>query len=259
MASVDRQNAETELVARAVSEMNSATSDVARSTLEASAAANKVKDVVSKGQQAAADNQRMASQLAEDVQQTSTSLKNLVKETDNIGAVLDTIQSIAEQTNLLALNAAIEAARAGDTGRGFAVVADEVRSLAQKTQTSTIDIQNLVESLQKGAESAMSQMEKGVQITQRSLEIGQQTAAHFEHAVTAANEIAGLNTQIATASEEQAVIATQVRENIENINFIAKDTNSDALQVAKANEDIAANLISLNSDLNQFKVDASLQ
>ncbi|WCN09780.1 methyl-accepting chemotaxis protein [Marinomonas mediterranea] len=251
---VERQKTETAVVASAIDQMSSATSEVARSTMEASDVANNVRELVSKGKTAAEENQKITSQLSKEVQDTSNSIDNLVKETDNIGAVLDTIQGIAEQTNLLALNAAIEAARAGESGRGFAVVADEVRSLAQRTQTSTVDIQNLVENLQKGAEDAMSRMNKGVEITQHCLEIGRETADHFDNAVHAVNEIADLNRQIAAAAEEQSTVAAQIQGNVENINTIAQDTSADAQQVAEANENIATNVVSLNSDLNQFKV-----
>ncbi|BFM48956.1 methyl-accepting chemotaxis protein [Marinomonas sp. THO17] len=251
---VENQKLETELVASSVEQMSMATAEVAQSTMNASEIANKVRGLVSKGKTAALENQRITSKLSEDVQLTSDSIRDLVKETDNIGSVLDTIQGIAEQTNLLALNAAIEAARAGESGRGFAVVADEVRSLAQRTQTSTVDIQNLVESLQNGAEIAMEKMNKGVKATEECLQIGKETAEHFDNAVLSVNEIADLNTQIAAAAEEQSTVAAQIQSNVENIKNISQDTTQNANKVSEANDNIAKNVIHLNSDLNQFKI-----
>ncbi|MCV2402425.1 methyl-accepting chemotaxis protein [Marinomonas sp. C2222] len=252
--SVKNQKAETAEVYQAVDEMSKATNAVAQSTIEASDVANSVRTIVAEGKEAAERNQKITAKLAQDVQETSDSISNLAEETNNIGTVLDTIQGIAEQTNLLALNAAIEAARAGETGRGFAVVADEVRSLAQRVQTSTIDIQKLVESLQSGAEDAMKRMNQGLSVTQQCSEIGQQTATSFENTVNAVNHIAELNEQIATAAEQQAAVADQVQKNIDNINQIAQNTGEDASRVAQANEEIAMSVVNLNSDLNQFKV-----
>lgn len=252
--SVENQKAETSEVYKAVNEMSKATNAVAQSTIEASDVANNVRTIVEEGKDAAERNQQITAQLAQDVQKTSDSISSLAEETKNIGTVLDTIQSIAEQTNLLALNAAIEAARAGETGRGFAVVADEVRSLAQRVQTSTIDIQKIIESLQDSAEDAMQRMNQGLSVTQQCSEIGQQTATSFENTVNAVNHIAELNKQIATAAEQQAVVADQVQKNIDIINQIAQNTEKDASRVAQANEEIAMSVVNLNSDLNQFKV-----
>ncbi|KZN15285.1 methyl-accepting chemotaxis protein [Marinomonas sp. TW1] len=254
LSSVDKQETETSLVAEAVSEMSDATEEVARNTISASDVATQVLELVEKGKSTAEENQRITSQLSRDVQATSHSIDNLAKETDNIGVVLDTIQGIAEQTNLLALNAAIEAARAGESGRGFAVVADEVRSLAQKTQTSTIDIQKLVENLQAGAKEAMDSMNKGIEVTEHCTIIGKKTAEHFEEVVSAVNNIADLNQQIAAATEEQSTVATQILDSVKNISEISQTTSRDTGKVATVNFSMAEEAESLKKRLSQFKI-----
>ncbi|RBO79902.1 methyl-accepting chemotaxis protein [Marinomonas aquiplantarum] len=254
LTSVDKQETETSLVAEAVSEMSDATEEVARNTISASDVATQMLELVEKGKSTAEENQRITSQLSRDVQATSHSIDNLAKETDNIGVVLDTIQGIAEQTNLLALNAAIEAARAGESGRGFAVVADEVRSLAQKTQTSTIDIQKLVENLQAGAKEAMDSMNKGIEVTEHCTIIGKKTAEHFEEVVSAVNNIADLNQQIAAATEEQSTVATQILDSIKSISEISQTTSQDTNKVATANYSMAEDVDSLKNRLAQFKI-----
>ncbi|WP_191601983.1 methyl-accepting chemotaxis protein [Marinomonas algicola] len=253
LSSVERQKVATERVASAVTQMSQATEEVAKSSAEAAAVARHVTNKVLEGRQSAEETQEIIKRLARDVQSTSTDINGLMEETNNIGTVLETIQSIAEQTNLLALNAAIEAARAGETGRGFAVVADEVRSLAQRTQDSTISIEKLVETLQKEAHHAVNSMAKGLTITEECLQKSAHTAQFFEDAATAVNEISDFNAQIETATEEQVNVAYEVKKDLENINNIAAITSENTAMAEQSNQEIAANLVDLHANLNQFK------
>ena len=77
----------------------------------------------------------------------------LEKQAATIGDIVKAVARIADQTNLLALNAAIEAARAGKHGKGFAVVADEVRTLAETSEKSAKQIQELVGQIQQDVKS----------------------------------------------------------------------------------------------------------
>jgi len=254
LSGVESQSSETQQVTQSVTHMSEATSEVATNTVEASNVAEKVKGKVLEGKASANETQVIIKQLAEDVRGTSNDIDALVKETDNIGTVLDTIQGIAEQTNLLALNAAIEAARAGETGRGFAVVADEVRSLAQRTQESTVDIQSRVETLQREAAKAMDSMKKGSVVTEKCLEKSVETSIVFDEAAAAVNEISAINMQIATAAEEQSTVADLVQTNIENINRVASVTQEDTLSAVESNKKIALRLSELHESLSKFKV-----
>ena len=254
LSGVESQGAETEQVNESVKHMTEATSEVAQSTVEASGVAEQVKERVLEGKISADETQVIIKQLAEDVRGTSNDIDALVKETDNIGTVLDTIQSIAEQTNLLALNAAIEAARAGETGRGFAVVADEVRTLAQRTQESTVDIQARVETLQREAAKAMESMKKGSVVTEQCLEKSERTSAVFDEAASAVNEISAINMQIATAAEEQSSVANLVKTNIENINTVTAETQEGTLCAVESNKKIELRLSELHKSLSNFKV-----
>lgn len=254
LVNIEKQRQETEQVASAILEMSHATAEVAQYTREASQVAGVVKDKVRQGQQSADKTQEIVRQLAEDVAATSESIHALGQQTNNISVVVDTIQGIAEQTNLLALNAAIEAARAGDNGRGFAVVADEVRSLAQRTQSSTGDIQKLVESLQGGSVQATDKMNKGLSVTQDALALGEETARIFDEAVDAVDQISDLNTQIAAATDEQNTTSGMIQKAIQNISDIAIHTSKDATDVEEANDEISVHVVALNSDLSQFRI-----
>ncbi len=248
------QREEISTVARAIHEMNNTTQDVARNTSEAALVTEKVKEKVMLGREGAAKTQLEINQVSQEVNNASEVIQSLVAETNNIGSVLESIQGIAEQTNLLALNAAIEAARAGDTGRGFAVVADEVRQLAQRTQTSTVDIQKLVERLQQEASNAVTSMQKGSDSTQRCLDKSNENAELFEQAAMSVGEISDLNTQIATAAEEQSVVAKEINQSLDNISQIASTTTEKTEQSASENQNIAKRIIDLHKALNIFQI-----
>ncbi|TQV87216.1 methyl-accepting chemotaxis protein [Aliikangiella coralliicola] len=254
LKNVELQQAETEMVATAIEEMSRTTQDVAKNTAEAAEVAETVKQRVSEGRAAAAETQAIIEQLSEEVSNTSAVIENLSEETKSIGTVLDAIRGIAEQTNLLALNAAIEAARAGDTGRGFAVVADEVRSLAQRTQSSTGDIQKLVETLQSEAKNAVQSMQKGSDNTRLCLEKSTATAQAFDDATQSVTEITALNIQIATAAEEQSSVVEEINNNLLNIKFAAEKTTTEAQKTSQANEQITERLVELETCLGQFSI-----
>lgn len=250
---VETLQRQTGQVALAVKEMSATTLEVAKSTNEASQMADVVRNKVAEGQNTAQSTQQIIELLSVEVEDASEVIAGLMEETKNIGQVTETIQGIAEQTNLLALNAAIEAARAGESGRGFAVVADEVRSLAQRTRESTVDIQALVQRLQEQASKAVESMGRGKDSTLQCLEKGVATAKAFDDTSNAVGGISDLNTQIAAASEEQAIVSKDLNETLLKINQIAKEASEGALKTSSANEDMAKRLIDLHANLNRFQ------
>ncbi|KID55443.1 hypothetical protein JF50_20870 [Pseudoalteromonas luteoviolacea] len=250
--SVTEQKNQTEMVAAAVYEMTTTTQDMSKSTAHAAEATAKVREKVNSGKSIATQTNQIIENLVSELNLASDEIGELVEETNNISSVLEAIQSISEQTNLLALNAAIEAARAGESGRGFAVVADEVRTLATRTQSSTADIQDLLDRLKTEANKVVSSMEKGKTSAHNCYQKSEQTQQMLDEASESIEQINDLNAQIATATEEQSMVAVDIDKNINNINDLAKETAQGASETADANHNIAKRIIDLHTNFNRF-------
>ncbi|MBB6523814.1 methyl-accepting chemotaxis protein [Pseudoteredinibacter isoporae] len=241
----DTQNAECSKVAQSTEQMEVAANEVARNagetatqTQEANKLSNTLGDLV----------ERTASStetVAEEIESASDALETLAEKSNDIGSVLDVIQSIAEQTNLLALNAAIEAARAGDQGRGFAVVADEVRVLAQRTQDATGEISTMIESLQSNSSTAVKAMRLGHTTVKNNVEIAEESRHSLSETVAVIQKIAFMNEQVATAAEEQTNIIQGITESTHDLNRLTEsssDKSSELSNISSQLHDLAGNL-----------------
>ena len=185
--------------------------------------------------------------LSREVNAAAEVIDTLGKDVASITTVLEVIQGIAEQTNLLALNAAIEAARAGEAGRGFAVVADEVRNLAQRTQSSTEEINNMIERLQKGANDAVDVMKASTAVSSVSMEKAQDAMEALNRIAKAITSISQMTSQIATASEEQTSVTEELNSSITRI----ADQGQEAAAAATENDVYSGQIESIGKALNQ--------
>ncbi len=249
-----QQSHEIVQAATAVNEMTAAVDEVARNAVATFEASKESTQTAKYGQQQVSKTVESIRLLSDDVARTSKEVKTLGDGVTNISKVLDVIRAIAEQTNLLALNAAIEAARAGDAGRGFAVVADEVRALAHRTQTSTQEIEQMVDTIQTGSTGAMNAMQASTERARQTLEIAQDAGGALERITDAINQISERNLVIASASEEQVQVAREVDRNLVNIRDLAVQTSTGANQTSAASQELSKLAISLNTLVARFLV-----
>ncbi|VAW82195.1 hypothetical protein MNBD_GAMMA14-1212 [hydrothermal vent metagenome] len=242
-------------VATAVHEMAATIQEVARNTTTADDSASKASEETLSGQQVVEDNIRITNTLSNEIEKAAEVIQSLSADSEGIGKVLDVIRGISEQTNLLALNAAIEAARAGEHGRGFAVVADEVRTLASKTQDSTVEIQEMIERLQQGADGAVTVMDRGIETVGASVKQATQTGETLAIITSAVNNISGINAQIACAVEEQSAVAEEINKNVMMVDDLAQRSDEASTNIATSNEQLSYLAENLATLVSRFKLD----
>jgi len=247
------ESEKTEVTLSHLEQLNSATADIAQNATQAAASTSEAQQTSEQSRQQMNLNLKQVSSLVSELNNTSDVVSKLHTSSENITGVLDVIKSIAEQTNLLALNAAIEAARAGEQGRGFAVVADEVRTLAQRTQDSTKEIEDIIISLQ-------SQASDSVQATSRSKELAELVITSTDNTSDALNQIADqmtqisdMNNMIASASEEQSHVTNEIKNTMEQIHQGAKGLAKEAQNMEGSIIQLAELESGLVKKVKQFK------
>ncbi|WP_404341074.1 methyl-accepting chemotaxis protein [Pseudoalteromonas mariniglutinosa] len=251
---IRNQQAQVEQAATATTEMSSTSQAVSSSAQQALSEIKNADKEAERVKGISSQNKATIEQLAREVEDASQVINKLHKDSASIGSILDVIRGIAEQTNLLALNAAIEAARAGEQGRGFAVVADEVRSLASKTQESTQEIQAMIESLQVGAEAAVTAMSKGKQQAESCVEQSDHANTALDSITSAVAQAHNVSEEISTAAHEQQQVSQEISERLESIVSIAEQTAEGANQTNISSSEVAKLAEELRLSVDQFKV-----
>ncbi|OSN67253.1 Methyl-accepting chemotaxis protein McpS [Pseudomonas syringae pv. actinidiae] len=236
---VAQQRLGTDQMATAISQMSATVKDVARSTTDAAAMSQRVNISTVQGKAEIENTISLIQGLSLQAEQTSQIIGELKGESNAISSVLDVIRGVADQTNLLALNAAIEAARAGEQGRGFAVVADEVRNLAKKTQESTVSIQNMIANLQSGSERAATSMQETLGKAQAGASNVVRAGELLEEIAEGIASISDRNIQVASAAEEQSLVAEEIHRNVNDINALVIQVSAGAEQTAVTSRELA--------------------
>ncbi|BDY05210.1 methyl-accepting chemotaxis protein [Ferrimonas sp. YFM] len=253
-AGMDKQLQETEQAATAMNQMSATVDEVAQNATLAADSAQNANKATDGGKAVVTSVSDSIHRLSSEIDGAVTVIRDLELETGRIDGVLEVIRNIAEQTNLLALNAAIEAARAGEQGRGFAVVADEVRTLASRTQTSTQEIQQMIEQLQGQSAKAVSVMDNSRATSEQCVALAADADQALGQISEAVSSITEMNMQIASAASEQSAVSNEINKNVNNINEIVAETSQRTHRAASAGEAMAQQSNTLSKLINQFKL-----
>ncbi len=247
------QKRESEQLSSSLNEMSAAIVEVANAASNAATASNNGNQSAIRGKEVVAEAVASITALANDVEDSVEAIHQIESNSENISTVVSIIEVITDQTNLLALNAAIEAAQAGEYGRGFSVVADEVRTLAQRTSDSTKEIQNMVNELQNSTQQAVEILERSHIQMKTSVEKASQVNDVIEEIASSVSTITMLNAQIATASEEQISVISEIDHNADVIQEVAEQAEIGGMKVAQSNDRLVVLSKQLADAVGKFK------
>lgn len=251
---LDQQLQETNAISVSIEELSASAIDIAKDTEASSTIADRANSSVHNGLETSASTVTAVEELHQNISESHHVIGNLAKETDAIGGVVDVIKTMTEQTNLLALNAAIEAARAGDAGRGFAVVADEVRSLANRTQSSALEIDNIIKRLQDESSKAVTTIESSLNRADVSKEKVLQTQESFTQIEQLIGELQTVMHSVGSACNQQSQVTNDVSDKVATVYTLSKQSSEIAERSAETSKLSANSVVVLNAVLNKFKV-----
>ncbi|GAK87362.1 methyl-accepting chemotaxis protein I [Vibrio ponticus] len=249
-----QEMSEIEQVASAVNELSCTADNVSDNAQVADSTARDTDQLAQTALATFAESSAASEKMSYALNDAADVVSKLKEQSEQINNVIEVISGISEQTNLLALNAAIEAARAGESGRGFAVVADEVRMLAARTQASTVEIQGIIEELQKQSGVANESMQLSLDMLDKNNELARHANDMLLGITDAVSRINDTNTQVATAAEQQSQVTQDISRNVVNMSELVSQNVSGISQSAAASNELSQLAEKQKAQLSFFKL-----
>ncbi|MBI5491915.1 MAG: methyl-accepting chemotaxis protein [Deltaproteobacteria bacterium] len=253
-AGIGEQASRATQIATSSEEMSHTITEIARNTTEIASTATKTTNLAKNGEQIVERSIKEVQAISEMVQGLATRVESLGERSQQIGKIVGVINEIAEQTNLLALNAAIEAARAGDQGRGFAVVADEVRNLSERTAKSTLQINNMIKSIQDEVQAAITSMDEGTKKVGDGVQFSAQAGKALHDIVESVKNLNSMVEQIATATNQLSNVSEQISMDIGTVASVSKDSSAATEQITGSTTVLSQLSKGLQEAIRRFRV-----
>ncbi|MFN3015114.1 methyl-accepting chemotaxis protein [Vibrio coralliilyticus] len=253
MNNAEQQKVQSESVATAVNELVMTSNEITANIESAAQNAESMKHQADSALNVTHSTSDSIEALSTNIEESQALIEDLAEQSKEINQVIATIQGIAEQTNLLALNAAIEAARAGENGRGFAVVADEVRQLSLMTNNSTHQIETTIQTLTSGIQQTVTKMSSSLDQAHHTKASTKEVVNAIDAMTLRISEMSDMNTQIATASEEQSMVSAEIDRNITEIAHLAGDTHQVVAGSVRCSEQVSGVSHKLEQIVANFK------
>ncbi|WP_417518954.1 methyl-accepting chemotaxis protein [Marinobacter sp.] len=250
---IEAQQAQTDQAAAATNQMTATIQDVARNAQSAAESASRSTEASAEGARHIQSAITMTEATNTALTDSSRMVTELVEKVESIGSFIASINDISDQTNLLALNAAIEAARAGEHGRGFAVVADEVRNLSRRTQDFTTEIRATIDGLANVSEATLAAIEMGQTRSRETLGAMTQTGNAIAVIEAAIAEVNGMNLQIASATEQQAVASGQINQSVQQVAEQSQEVVEEAAKSQAMAAEIGRMIAEVDSLIADYK------